>query len=77
MALGVNFSMSALGHEQTFCNARAMSALHPKADMFSVEIDVRYLPKADIGSPAATSLSKTLMLRSYSLAHIKTCLKSS
>ena len=42
--------MSALGQKQTFRNVRAMSALPPKADMDQQGRDVRYVPKADIGS---------------------------
>jgi hypothetical protein len=30
-----------LGHKQTFCDAEAMSALPPKADIPGVECDVR------------------------------------
>ena len=41
-------SMSALGHEQTSASRSEMSALPPKADMFSVEIDVCFVPTADI-----------------------------
>jgi len=33
-----------------------MSALPLKADMFSVEINVRFVPKADIGSDEAITL---------------------
>jgi hypothetical protein len=40
--------MSALGHEQTSTSRLEMSALPPKADMFSVEIDVCFVPEADI-----------------------------
>jgi hypothetical protein len=42
--------MSALGHKQTFCDAEAMSALPPIADMCSALADVCYGPIADIGS---------------------------
>jgi hypothetical protein len=31
--------MSALGHKQTFCDAEAMSALPPKADIRSKNVD--------------------------------------
>ena len=40
--------MSALGHKRTFCDAEAMSALHPKADMCSALVHVRFVPIADI-----------------------------
>jgi hypothetical protein len=40
--------MSALGHKRTFCDAGAMSALPPKADIRSAARDVRYGPIADI-----------------------------
>ena len=41
--------MSALGQKQTFGLAPAMSALPPKADILGAALDVRYVPKADIG----------------------------
>jgi hypothetical protein len=40
--------MSALGQKQTFCDAEAMSALPPKADMCSATRHVRFVPIADI-----------------------------
>ena len=40
--------MSALGHKRTFCNATAMSALPPKADIGTQSWNVRFVPKADI-----------------------------
>jgi hypothetical protein len=40
--------MSALGHQQTFREAGAMSALPPKADMCSAQADIRFGPEADI-----------------------------
>src|SRR4029077_13668366 len=42
--------MSALGHKRTFCDAGAMSALPPKADICSAIGDVRFVPIADIAS---------------------------
>jgi hypothetical protein len=36
--------MSALDHKRTFCDARAMSALPPKADMCSAAVHVRFEP---------------------------------
>ena len=41
-------SMSALGHKQTFALQKGMSALHPKADMCSATLHVRFVPIADI-----------------------------
>jgi hypothetical protein len=40
--------MSALGQKQTFRLVRAMSAIHPKADMEEYSSNVRFVPKADI-----------------------------
>jgi hypothetical protein len=40
--------MSALGQKQTFCCANAMSALPPKAGIAAGQIDVRFVPIADI-----------------------------
>jgi hypothetical protein len=40
--------MSALGHKLTFCDARAVSALPPKADMAERVCDVRFVPISDI-----------------------------
>ena len=45
--------MSAMGHKQTLESGSGMSALPPKADMFSVEIDVCFVPIADSLSPDA------------------------
>ena len=39
--------MSAMGHEQTFCDARAMPALPPKADIRQ-RIEVCFVPIADV-----------------------------
>ena len=44
--------MSALGHKQTFRDAKAMSALPPKADMCSALAHVRFVPIADIEGQA-------------------------
>ena len=41
--------MSALGHKRTLERLYTMSALPPKADIVSRELDVRFVPKADIG----------------------------
>jgi len=40
--------MSAMGHQRTSVSESGMSALPPKADMFRVESDVCYVPKADL-----------------------------
>jgi hypothetical protein len=40
--------MSALGQKQTSQDARAMSALPPKADIAGAMRNVRFVPKADI-----------------------------
>jgi hypothetical protein len=39
--------MSALGHKQTFCDPKAMSALPPKADMCGAIRDVCFGPRGD------------------------------
>jgi hypothetical protein len=40
--------MSALGQKQTFGPFIARSALPPKADIAGQQLDVRFVPKADI-----------------------------
>jgi hypothetical protein len=40
--------MSALGQKQTFAMQNGMSALPPKADIYQVTPNVRFVPKADI-----------------------------
>jgi hypothetical protein len=40
--------MSALGQKQTLHHVRPMSALPPKADIAEKQLDVRFVPKADI-----------------------------
>jgi hypothetical protein len=40
--------MSALGQKQTLSDVSAMSALPPKADITGQQLDVRFVPKADI-----------------------------
>jgi hypothetical protein len=42
-------SKSALGQKQTSGSETAMSALPPKADIAGRRLDVRFVPKADIG----------------------------
>ena len=44
--------MSALGHKRTYAVQKGMSALPPKADMCGAIRDVRFVPKADMGSAA-------------------------
>jgi hypothetical protein len=41
--------MSALGQKQTLRLVRLMSALPPKADIAERQLDVRFVPKADMG----------------------------
>jgi hypothetical protein len=43
---------SALGQKQTSDCRRLMSAIHPKADIARRHLDVRFVPIADIASPA-------------------------
>jgi hypothetical protein len=40
-----------LGQNQTWRSENAMSALPSKADITGREADVRFVPKADIGTP--------------------------
>jgi hypothetical protein len=40
--------MSALGHKQTLTRLYPMSALPPKADIAGRQLNVRFVPKADI-----------------------------
>jgi hypothetical protein len=47
--------MSALGQKQTFCDAEAMSALSPKADIRGCDRNVRFVPIADITSILVTT----------------------
>jgi hypothetical protein len=56
--------MSALGQKQT-CTATVMSALPPKADIAGRQLDVRFVPEADMGSNAA---SRKRRIRSCSAA---------
>jgi hypothetical protein len=50
--------MSALGQKQ-FANVWLMSALPPKADIAALQLDVRFVPKADI-----LRCSKSVVIRS-------------
>jgi hypothetical protein len=43
-------AISALGQKQTWHPSNAMSVIHPKADIDVRCWDVRFVPKADIGS---------------------------
>jgi hypothetical protein len=52
--------MSALGHKRTFCDAGAMSALPPIADMCGATRDVRFVPEADIGQNRKTASWRSL-----------------
>jgi hypothetical protein len=40
--------MSGLGQKQTSHHGRVMSALPPKADIAGRQLDVRFVPKADV-----------------------------
>jgi hypothetical protein len=42
--------MSALGQKQTFALQQVMSALRPKADIGAAQINVRFVPIADMTS---------------------------
>jgi hypothetical protein len=44
----VAIQMSALGQKQTFALQQVMSALPPKADIGAAQINVRFVPIADI-----------------------------
>jgi hypothetical protein len=44
----INSPMSALGHKRTWHRPTVMSALPPKADIRQRDLDVRFVPKADI-----------------------------
>jgi hypothetical protein len=43
--------MSALGQKRTFSEVCAMSALPPKADIAGRQLNVRFVPLTDIGTP--------------------------
>jgi hypothetical protein len=47
--------MSALGQKRTFSNVCAMSPLPPKADIAGRQLDVCFVPKADIALAAITA----------------------
>jgi hypothetical protein len=51
--------MSALGQKQTSRHLQPMSALPPKADIGTQPRDVRFVPKADIGSRMARGTSQS------------------
>src|SRR5262249_13517968 len=51
---------SALGQKQIFKRLRLMSALSPKADMTEQDRDVRFVPKADMGSQNTCALTRLL-----------------
>jgi hypothetical protein len=55
--------MCALGQKQTFCDAEAMSALPPRADMCGAVKDVRFGPEADIRQAFILSLEALTALR--------------
>jgi len=49
--------MSALGHNRTFCDTTAMSAIPPKADIPRRNLNVCFGPKAEVESIHSISLS--------------------
>src|SRR6516164_967671 len=49
---------SALGQKRTSAHLRVMSALPPKADIRRRELDVRFVPKADIGLVKVNAVSQ-------------------
>src|SRR6516225_11542464 len=49
---------SALGQKRTSAHVRVMSALPPKADIRRRELDVRFVPKADIGLVKVNAVSQ-------------------
>jgi hypothetical protein len=48
--------MSALGQKQTCAAQKVMSALPPKADIGAAQINVRFVPIADIAALAGTAI---------------------
>ena len=52
--------MSALGQKQTYAVQKAMSALHPKADMCSALAHVRFVPIADIAMQRSANGRRSL-----------------
>jgi hypothetical protein len=61
--------MSALGQKQTSDCRLSMSAIHPKADIAGRQLDVRFVPKADI-APLVDDLARELLsfgIHSYCL----------
>ena len=59
--------MSALGQKQTFAAQKGMSPLPPKADMCDAKINVRLVPKADIGHCRDGSLNFKFCTQLYYL----------
>ena len=59
--------MSALGHKETFCDATAMSALPPKADMCGALGDVCFVPIADISHGLQTPKKDRLEVVSFDI----------
>jgi hypothetical protein len=57
--------MSALGQKQTSVHVRAMSALHPRADIDDVGRDVRFVPKADMQIISASGPGKVSVDRLF------------
>ena len=51
--------MPALGHKRTFCDAGAMSALPPKADMCDAKTNVRFVPITDMAQRSCEIARRT------------------
>ena len=66
------WTMSALGHKQTFRSAIAMSALAPKADIARGVRYVRFVPIADSGQAQLARYSITSSARARSVGGIVT-----
>ena len=65
--------MSALGHKRTCAVQNRMSALPPIADICSAQADVRFVPKADVGSLWFTIHQSTVAAQTPTKLAIKRC----
>jgi hypothetical protein len=59
--------MSALGQKQTLHHVRPMSALPPKADIAEKQLDVRFVPEADILRFGKYSITSSAVASSFSI----------
>jgi hypothetical protein len=57
--------MSALGQKRTLQDVNAMSALPPKADIPDGELNVRFVPIADIDELTPLPLLRSLQMASH------------